>query len=330
VGESRDFIGIGQIDELDMSNSQHKLNMCKSKHQKTKRRHRLVKLNFFYTLSLLSLAMVWLKIFTSQALTITSRIRVTPAGRIISKLATSASSTETSSISQAIEGPPLPPVPATSKRLFLVRHGEVINPGGDRAVFYGGEDVPLSPLGELEAIAAAQYLSQFTLSTVSSSPLSRALFGAQQVHQLQTDTSDEIFVNDGFRELARGAWCGKTREEIGLDNLRRFDACDLSVTPEGGESYPELKERVLAARDAFMNQEAFKTGTAGAIVSHLQVTRCLLSDALGMPTSKMTSLPIATASVSCVDYCMQGGAPTVHFQSFKPETGLKASLDGAN
>ena len=54
-------------------------------------------------------------------------------------------------LSIALEGPELPPIAAGSKRLFLVRHGEVINPGGDRPVYYGCQDVKLSPLGELEA-----------------------------------------------------------------------------------------------------------------------------------------------------------------------------------
>jgi Fructose-2,6-bisphosphatase len=54
-------------------------------------------------------------------------------------------------LSTVLSGPDLPPVPLKSKRLFLVRHGEVINPGGDRPVYYGSQDVKLSPLGELEA-----------------------------------------------------------------------------------------------------------------------------------------------------------------------------------
>jgi len=33
--------------------------------------------------------------------------------------------------------PTLVEVPAGYRRLFLVRHGEVINPGGDRPVYYG-------------------------------------------------------------------------------------------------------------------------------------------------------------------------------------------------
>jgi broad specificity phosphatase PhoE len=239
--------------------------------------------------------------------------------------------------------PALPPLAPTAKRLFLVRHGEVINPGGDRTVFYGGMDVPLSPLGEQEAQAAADYLSQFDIARVFSSPLSRAMYGANQVLQKQqakkgasssegasssssSSAPSAVVVLDGFTELDRGTWCGLTKEEIGSDLLARFDACDESVTPDGGESYPALKRRVLAARDEALSQVA--PGTVGCLVSHLQVTRSILSEALTMPTEEMVNLKIATASVTCIDY--DGPTQTVQFQSFKPNAGLRASKDGAN
>jgi ribonuclease H / adenosylcobalamin/alpha-ribazole phosphatase len=238
--------------------------------------------------------------------------------------------------------PVLPPLAPSAKRLFLVRHGEVINPGGDRTVFYGGMDVPLSPLGEQEAQAAADYLSQFDIARVFSSPLSRAMYGAHQVLLKQqakksaSSTSEgasssssapsAVVVLDGFTELDRGTWCGLTKEEIGSDLLARFDACDESVTPDGGESYPALKRRVLAARDEALSQVA--PGTVGCLVSHLQVTRSILSEALSMPIEQMVNLKIATASVTCIDY--DGPTQTVQFQSFKPNAGLRASKDGAN
>jgi broad specificity phosphatase PhoE len=81
-------------------------------------------------------------------------------------------------------------------------------------------------------------------------------------------------------------------------------------------------------------------GHAAALVSHLQVTRCLLAQALGtVPLAQMTTIPVATASVTCIDYEDDGGddnenadgpRATVHFQSFKPEAGLSQSKDGAN
>lgn len=196
-------------------------------------------------------------------------------------------------------------------------------------------DVPLSPLGELEAIEAGAYLSKFNLQHVASSPLSRAKFGAKQVlsRQSTTDSKEDgpsdITIFDGFRELDRGSWCGKTKDEIGAELMARFDACDESVTPgDGGESYPTLKARVLMARDELL--EMTDVGRASAIVSHLQVTRAMLSEAMELDIKELAGLKIATASITCVDYCSTTGKEYVRFQSFKPECGLEESKDGAN
>ena len=214
--------------------------------------------------------------------------------------------------------------------------------GGDRAVYYGAMDVPLSPLGEMEAIEAASYLSRFNLQHIAASPLSRAKFGARQVAAQQPGRSDtmtninttddalsnNIVVFEGFKELDRGTWCGLTKDEIGHDNLARFDACDESVTPANGESYPTLKMRVLQSRDELLKMT--NIGRASAIVSHLQVTRAMLSEALGMDITEMAGLKVATASITCVDYCSTTRREYVRFQSFKPECGLGQSNDGAN
>ena len=173
------------------------------------------------------------------------------------------------------DSPTLPPIAETSKRLFLVRHGEVIPPGGTHGVFYGALDVPLSPLGELEAKAAAAYLKQFDLEYIASSPLKRAVFGADETLKIQKNGQDkELKIYAGFSELDRGSWCGKTKSEIGEDLMKRFDACDESVTPEGGESYPFLKNRVITARDELLAD--MTPGRCSALVSHLQVTRSIL------------------------------------------------------
>lgn len=171
------------------------------------------------------------------------------------------------------------------------------------------------------------YLSQFDLDLVVSSPLSRAIYGAEQVLALQKDTETAVVKMEGFKELDRGSWCGKSKEEIGVDTMEKFDACDENVTPEGGESYPVLKKRVLHDRDRVLDR--LPAGRAAAIVSHLQVTRSMLSDALSIPTAEMAGLGVATASVTCIDYGADG-TQTVHFQSFKPDVGLAKSKDGAN
>jgi len=248
-----------------------------------------------------------------------------------SKLLGAFSSTSENVLSDDIVRPELPPIGDSAKRLFLVRHGEVINPGGDRPVYYGAMDVSLSSLGEAEARAAALYLKYYDLDIVVSSPLSRAIFGAEQIVAFQknlpkNDESGAVKM-DGFKELDRGAWCGMTKDEIGSEMMARFDACDESVTPEGGESFRFVKERVSKERDIVLDR--LQVGQAAAIVSHLQVTRCILGTALGIPTAEMAGLKIATASVTCIDYDATG-SQTVHFKSFKPDVGLATSIDGAN
>jgi probable phosphoglycerate mutase len=190
-------------------------------------------------------------------------------------------------------------------------------------------DVPLSKLGEKEAQAAANYLGQFDLEYIVSSPLSRAVYGAEQVLSRQAvKEGKELVTLVGFSELDRGDWCGKTIDEIGVDWMARFDACDETATPAGGESYMTVKRRVLEARDDVLKMLA--PGRAAAIVSHLQVTRCMLSDALNTPAAEMAKLPVATASVTCIDYDTETKVQTVHFRSFKPDMGLENSKDGAN
>jgi len=233
------------------------------------------------------------------------------------------------SMAQHHAGPALPPLSPTAKRMFFVRHGEVINPGGDRPVYYGAMDVLLSKLGEEEATAAGQYLSQYQLAHVFCSPLKRAVYGAQEVAKLQESAADVIQL-EGFKELDRGDWCGMTKDEIGEAAMAAFDACDESVTPANGESFPALKRRVLEALDTALQR--MKAGESACLVSHLQVTRSILSQALGVPTDQMTTLAVATASVTCIDYDTNGDevVPTVHFQSFKPDVGLEKAKDGAN
>lgn len=248
--------------------------------------------------------------------------------------------------------PNIPPLSKTAKRVYWIRHGEVINPGAgqNKSVFYGSMDVPLSSFGQEEAIAAGKFLSQQDivgpLSNVYSSNLTRAIYGAEQVrirqHQAQDETSSapsEVIQVPGFMELNRGEWCGKTIEEIGKEQMDKFNACDESVTPVDGESYRTFNDRVLQARNNIVLRQ-LEFGQCAAVVSHLQVTRCIVADALQKPLNEVSKISIATASITCIDYeysdVMKGDsielpkAQTIHFQSYKPDTGLRKSMDGAN
>ena len=127
-----------------------------------------------------------------------------------------------------------------SMRLYLVRHGAVSPPRPH--VFYGGTDVPLSQLGQAEAKRAAQVLAGESVQRVVSSPMSRALYGAQCFLASRDELDMEI--EEDLREIDRGRWIGHTPEEI-----RANFPGDLEAHAEdpdhwrehGGESLGDLR-----------------------------------------------------------------------------------------
>jgi broad specificity phosphatase PhoE len=285
--------------------------------------------------------------------------------RQISLASSSSTTTTTSTISNTttttnnnnMNVTSLPLVSKTTKRIFWIRHGEVINPGQsyNKSVYYGSMDVPLSIHGQQEAIAAGQCLSQYTFSNIYSSNLSRAIYGAEQILLLQNKnqaTDVEIVAHDviqvpDFMELNRGDWCGKTIDEIGKDLMEQFNQCNETVTPNNGESYRTFNDRVLHGRDTIVLQQ-LQYGQSCAVVSHLQVTRCIVGDALHIPMHEIYKIPISTASITCIDYIYDDPnnnkknsiddnnniskpiQQIVHFQSYKPEIGKRDSIDNAN
>eukprot|EP00520_Triparma_pacifica_P010549 CAMPEP_0118647922 /NCGR_PEP_ID=MMETSP0785-20121206/8871_1 /TAXON_ID=91992 /ORGANISM="Bolidomonas pacifica, Strain CCMP 1866" /LENGTH=228 /DNA_ID=CAMNT_0006540061 /DNA_START=102 /DNA_END=788 /DNA_ORIENTATION=- len=216
------------------------------------------------------------------------------------------------------------------RRLYLVRHGEVIPPGGVHGVHYGDMDVPLSDLGKLEAKAAAQFLSKEEMKGVWSSPLSRAVYGAERIRDDRSGLMGEPLTYPGFSELARGAWRGKTKLDIGPDLYDAFNRAEPGTTPEGGESLDDIRSRVLSSRDTIL--DLLNDGESGCVVSHLWVTRSFISDAIGKKAGDMHEIEIPTASVSIVDYEKTDGGwkQKVVMMGEKPEAGLEKGQDLGN
>ena len=197
----------------------------------------------------------------------------------------------------------LPPhVDAT--RLLLVRHAE-----SDRAAHgrcYGRLEVDLSPEGRRQAGELAAALGELSLAAVYSSPLSRALDTARPIalaHGL------EPAVDDDLREIDFGELEGLTYEEIEAGRPEVFRAwmeTPTSVRFPGGESFADLRARVLRAAGAIRERHA---GEAAAIVAHGGVVRVVVADALGLADSAVFRLDQAYCGLSVVDWV--GGVPVV-------------------
>ncbi|MGZ3460499.1 MAG: histidine phosphatase family protein, partial [Archangium sp.] len=68
--------------------------------------------------------------------------------------------------------------------------------------------------------------------------------------------------------------------------------------PEG-ESYPEMRERVISAGRALRTRHA---GETFVLVSHGGVNRTLLAEALGMPDANLFRLEQGYAAVNILDF----------------------------
>ena len=97
--------------------------------------------------------------------------------------------------------------------------------GVSRKCFYGGVDIPLSEKGKNEARDAAIYLGENeVIDVIWSSPLSRAIFGAERIAEKQGLSLGSIQKDTGFVEVGRGDWVGKNEAEIGDEALKRWNS----------------------------------------------------------------------------------------------------------
>ena len=144
--------------------------------------------------------------------------------------------------------------------VHLVRHGKVENPKG---VIYGRlPGYHLSELGRRQAKAAADRLADRDLKVVWASPLERAQETAgiiAEPHGVKVVT-DERLIESGT--TLEGS--GRRIRDL-LISPRTWWSLRNPLTPSWGESFGEIKERMLeAVRDAMATAE----GAEVAVVSH--------------------------------------------------------------
>ena len=180
-------------------------------------------------------------------------------------------------------------------RLVLIRHAEPDEAALGRS--YGRLDVPLSPAGHDHARAIADALAEVRLDAVVASPLRRALDTAAPLAHAR---NLEPIVHEGLRELSFGAVEGATYDEIEREHPELFESWMNDPTgtrfPQG-ESFPDLRERALAAAAEIRSEHE-----SAAIVAHGGVTRTILAAALEMPDHAIFRLDQPFGAISIVDW----------------------------
>ncbi|MCH8561430.1 MSMEG_4193 family putative phosphomutase [Nesterenkonia sp. LB17] len=195
--------------------------------------------------------------------------------------------------------------------VILVRHGRSIaNATGllaGRAV-----GVSLDQFGRDQAAHTGDRLAAVPLVAVVSSPLERCQQTAQHILDRQAGTPYAP-VDPDLTECDYGQWQGRMLTDLATEDLWPLVQSQPSavVFPDG-ESMAAMQARSVAAirrHDAALEAE-HGPEAVWAAVSHGDIIKSILADALGMHLDLFQRINVGPASVSIVRY--GAGRPSVH------------------
>ncbi|TIC83822.1 histidine phosphatase family protein [Nocardioides sp. GY 10113] len=205
--------------------------------------------------------------------------------------------------------------------LVLVRHGVTEHTSARRfSGGLGGDNPPLSEEGRDQAAQAARWLTELgdRVDAVLTSPVRRtretaALIGAE----LGLAVTEE----PAFAEMDFGRWDGRSFAEVAAEDRAGMDAwfADLAAAPHGGESFHDVRERVLGGLERVLIEHA---GQTVVVASHVTPIKTLVAHALGAPLEALFALELAPASVSVVAYYPDETAPDGRRPSLRSFNGL--------
>jgi len=181
-------------------------------------------------------------------------------------------------------------------RLYLVRHGEVEE--SYHRIFGGRIDMNLSPRGQLQAHAVADYFEPLSLDGIYCSPMKRA---RQTVEPVLQSKNTEATILDGLREMDFGDWTGHRWESIqetfGVSAFTWLEQIEKGQVPhaEDGEA---LRNRIRPCVDQIL---AAHDGQTAMVVCHGGVIRVILSLLLHIPLPLMAGLEVDYCSVNIAD-----------------------------
>jgi probable phosphomutase (TIGR03848 family) len=187
--------------------------------------------------------------------------------------------------------------------VILVRHGRTsANVGGVLAGRTPG--VRLDETGTAQAERAAARLAAVPLAAIVSSPLERCKQTAQAIARAQA-ASGRVATDRGLTECDYGEWQGRPLRELAKEPLWKVVQAQPSAAHfPGGESMAAMQARVVDAvrrRDAEVEQ-AHGPGAVWVAVSHGDLVKAVLADALGMHLDLFQRINVDPASISIVRY----------------------------
>jgi probable phosphomutase (TIGR03848 family) len=187
--------------------------------------------------------------------------------------------------------------------VLLVRHGRTAaNVDGVLAGRTTG--VELDQVGRTQAARTAERLAAVPLVAVVSSPLERCRQTAELILERQSGTLESA-VEEGITECDYGQWQGRKLSELAAEKLWSIVQTQPSAAQfPDGESLATMQARSVAAirrHDAAV-ESAHGPAAVWVAVSHGDIIKSVLADALGMHLDLFQRISVGPASVSIVRY----------------------------
>lgn len=185
--------------------------------------------------------------------------------------------------------------------MLLVRHGRTTaNTGGTLAGWTPG--VHLDDRGRAQAAALATRLAELPLAAVVSSPLERCL---ETAAPLVEGRGLEVVADERLGECHYGDWTGAALKDLAKQPLWKLVQQHPSgvVFPgAGGESLRGVQQRAVDAVREVGARVAAEHGPEAlwVAVSHGDVIKAVLADALGMHLDAFQRIVVDPCSVSVV------------------------------
>ncbi len=197
--------------------------------------------------------------------------------------------------------------------IWMVRHGETEwSLSGQHT---GETDIPLTPEGQLQAVALGRLLAGRRFERVLASPMRRARDTAELA-----GFGDRIVVSEGLREYDYGEYEGITTEQIwerapGWELFR--DGCP------GGETPDQMAERV----DVLIEEIRRAEGSV-LLFGHGHSFRSIAARFLGLPIQAAAQLRLDAGSVSILAEGRDGPALALWNRRVPPRAVLVAEIVG--
>jgi len=183
--------------------------------------------------------------------------------------------------------------------VLLVRHGRTT--ANDAGVLAGWtEGVALDENGAAQVKALSGRLAPVPLAAVVTSPLQRCL---ETTALLLEGRDVAVHEDERVGEVRYGEWSGRELKKLAKDPLWKVvqsHPSAMTFPGEGGESMRDMASRAVGAVREWNSR--LGADAVYAVVSHGDVVKAVLADALGMHLDQFQRLVVDPGSVSIVSY----------------------------